>query len=171
VTTQQHSNPPPPSPKKKTNKITPAPSNQPPWATSTDEQGVSETYQRIQFQVPRPRLPRNPLEPLPFTRRSHRGLHHRHLTCHSTSTPSKRKSARVERNQHPPTHQPTDEIPTRNARALQPGAQDPTRAAQIRAREACRRSDGGSTSPLAPTGCNNQSARGRGEEKARRMLC
>lgn len=66
--------------------------------------GASETYQRIQFQVPRPRLPRNPLEPLPFTRCSHRGLHRRHLSCHSTSRPVKRESALVQRNQHPSTN-------------------------------------------------------------------
>uniref|UniRef100_A0A0A9H8K3 Uncharacterized protein n=1 Tax=Arundo donax TaxID=35708 RepID=A0A0A9H8K3_ARUDO len=34
--------------------------------------------QWIQFQVPRPRVPRNPLEPLPFARRRRRGLHRRH---------------------------------------------------------------------------------------------
>jgi hypothetical protein len=47
------------------------------------KQGASETYQWIQLQVPRPRLPRNPLEPLPFSSRSRRGLHRRHLSRHS----------------------------------------------------------------------------------------
>jgi hypothetical protein len=47
------------------------------------EQGASETYQWIQLQVPRPRLPRNPLEPLPLPC-DRCGLH---LSRHSTTKP------------------------------------------------------------------------------------
>jgi hypothetical protein len=50
------------------------------------EQVAGETYQWIQVQVPLPRLPWNPLEPLPLPC-GRRGLHRHHLSRHSTTKP------------------------------------------------------------------------------------
>jgi hypothetical protein len=116
------------------------------------EQVAGETYQWIQLQVPLPRLPWNPLEPLPLPC-GRRGLHRRHLSRHSTTKPVSQvheSTGAHGRSQHyPASIKSTEEkIHTGVRGALASQAQDLASATQIRARAgAWPRNDGGSASP------------------------